>query len=345
MSEEDLGTVTTENLVKIYKTKEKLGVFKSKEKKIVALNGVTLRVKRGEIFGLLGPNGAGKTTLIKVLTTLLIPDSGTAKVNGFDIFKQQDDVKATIGVMLTGERSLYWKLTGRENLEYFAALYHIPSQQIPKRIRYVVETLQMEDYIDRLVETYSTGQKMILAFGKALLNDAPILFLDEPTITMDPRKARETRELILKINKEENKTIFITTHLMHEAETICDRVAIIDQGKIIAIGAPDQLKEQVPHKGSIEIECFSNNVKKLLDEVQQISYVNKVAIDYGKAVNDATRIKILANEPRRALPRVLELFVQYNIKINYVNPSEPTLEDVFIHYTGRTLSEDTRRGK
>jgi len=338
------GTVEAKDLSKTYKTKEKIGIFKSREKKIRALDKVSFKVQKGEIFGLLGPNGAGKTTLIKILTTLLLPDNGTAKVNGFDIIKQPDDVKATIGVMLTGERSLYWKLTGRENLEYFAALYHMPTKIAQERIKYLVDLLGMEEFIDRLVETYSTGQKMILAFGKALLNDAPIIFLDEPTITMDPRKAREIRELILRINKEEKKTIFITTHLMYEADMLCNRVAIIDRGKIMAIGPPDELKKKIPHKGSIEVECISNAVDAAVEEIRGLANIDKVAVDFGASVKDTTRIKILTNEPREILPKVLEILIKHNISINYVNPSEPTLEDVFIHYTGRTLAEDTREG-
>ena len=339
-----IGTIKTENLTKVYRVKQKKSLFKSEIKEIHALKGISLNIQQGEVFGLLGPNGAGKTTFIKILTTLLLPDGGKAFVNGFDVVKYPYSVKKTIGVMLMGERSLYWKLTGRENLEYFAALYHIPSKQIRKRVSEVIDFVGIQDFVDRLVETYSSGQKMALAFAKALLNDAPVLFLDEPTNAMDPGRAIEVRKIIKKLKNEFGKTILITTHMMHEADAICDRVAIIDKGRIMALGTPTELKQTVKHKGVIELDIIGNSVKNILPEIEKIESVEKVAYSFDNKSEDLIKIRVLCERPRVILPEVVTIFANHNVKMSSVNLLEPTLEDVFIQYTGRRLSEDTREG-
>jgi len=339
------NVIVTENLSKIYRTRISKGLLKKEEKIVEALKGVSFEVMNGEIFGLLGPNGAGKTTLIKILTTLLIPDKGRAFVNGFDVLREPKKVKASIGVMLMGERSLYWKLTGRENLEYFAALYKIPSDVARKRINEIVEFLGIQDFIDRLVETYSSGQKMLLAFAKALINDAPLLFLDEPTVAMDPKNAAMIRSKIRQLNKELGKTILLTTHLMHEAETLCNRVAIIDKGRIIAIGTPDELKETLRGKSSIELDVLGNNIDKIVSDIKNVEGVIDVATSFIKFNSkDAVRIRVLCDAPKEILAEIIDKLIDSKVDILYINPQEPTLEDVFMHYTGRLLSEDQREG-
>ena len=339
------GVVVTRNLTKIYRTKIPKGLFKKEIKEIRALQNVNLEIHEGEIFGLLGPNGAGKTTLIKILTTLLLPDDGTAIVYGFDILKEPEKVKANIGVMLMGERSLYWKLTGRENLEYFGSLYRIPMGELRKRINEIVEFLGIKDFIDRLVETYSSGQKMLLAFAKALINDAPILFLDEPTIAMDPRNASMIRGKIKELNEKHGKTILLTTHLMHEAEQLCHRVAIIDKGRILAVGSPQELKATLRGKSSIEIDIQGNNIGNVLAFIRSLDGVLNVASSYVRVNHqDATRIRVICDSPREILPEIINRLIEAKLNILYINPQEPTLEDVFMHYTGRLLTEDTREG-
>jgi ABC-2 type transport system ATP-binding protein len=236
-----LGTVQIENLTKTYAVRQRKGIFKSEKSSVEALKGISLEVKAGEIFGLLGPNGAGKTTLIKLLTTLLLPTSGSAWVNGFNIIKEENKVRASVGCMLMGERGLYWKLTGQENLEYFGALYHLSPAERKRRGAEILALLDMEDIADRTVETYSSGQKMKLAFGKALVNDAPLLVLDEPTNTLDVPSASELRAIVRDLNAQ-GKTVIYTTHIMAEAETLCDRVAIIDHGQLLALGTVEALK-------------------------------------------------------------------------------------------------------
>ena len=164
--------VRTEKLSKTYEVRARKGLFKSEKRSVEALKSISLEVNQGEVFGLLGPNGAGKTTLIKILTTLLLPTSGSAWINSFNVAKEENKVRASVGCMLMGERGLYWKLTGRENLEYFGALYHLDPTARRKRSNQIIELLKLEEIVDRMVESYSSGQKMNLAFGKALINDA-----------------------------------------------------------------------------------------------------------------------------------------------------------------------------
>jgi ABC-2 type transport system ATP-binding protein len=221
-----------------------------------AVDGVDLQVAYGEVFGLLGPNGAGKTTTIRMLCTLLEPTGGTALVNGYDITKQANQVRMSLGTVLAGERSVYWKLTARENLEYFAALYHIPPATAKQRISELLERMELTERADELIENYSTGMKQRVAISKALLANPPILLLDEPTLGLDPQAARKVRELIREF-KEEGHTILLTTHYMEEADHLSHRVAILDQGKIVALGTPAELKAQHGDGATLE-DVFVN---------------------------------------------------------------------------------------
>jgi len=334
------AVIIAENLKKIYETKVPIGLFRRKKKRVIALKGVSFSVNEGEIFGLLGPNGAGKTTLIKILTTLLLPDAGRAIVNGFDVVKQPEEVRKSVGVMLMGERALYWKLTGRENLEFFGSLYKVPKDILKKRINEIVEFLGIQEFIDRLVETYSSGQKVLLAFAKALINDAPIIFLDEPTVALDPRRAIEVRQKIKKL-KEEGKTIFLTTHIMQEAEELCDRVAIIDEGRIVAIGTPDELKRTIKGKSAVEVDIVCSNPKTITitEKIQQIDDVHKIAWDVTSSEKgEIVRIRVICDNPREILPPMMEILLNNGVKIHYIKPEEPTLEYVFLYYTGKLLA-------
>ncbi|MCP8309647.1 MAG: ATP-binding cassette domain-containing protein, partial [archaeon] len=245
-----LDAIIASNLTKIFLTKKRRGrlPFTGEKVKIKALDGLSLRVKEGEIVGLLGPNGAGKTTLIKILSTLIIPDSGTAKVNGYDILKEPVKVRESVGVMLTGERTLYWKLTGRENLLYFSKLYHVPKDLARRRIDELLALTGLEEKADELVENYSSGQRVRLGFAKALINDAPIMFFDEPTMSLDPQFSRRIRNTIRWLNEEKGKTILLATQNMFEADELCHTVSIIDQGKIIVTGSPNELKAKLLEK-------------------------------------------------------------------------------------------------
>ncbi len=327
--------IRSEGIRKTYISKGK-GLFRRERKEVEALKGIGLAVNEGEIFGLLGPNGAGKTTFIKILTTLLLPTAGKAWVNGYDVEKEDRKVRASIGCMLMGERGLYWKLTGRENLEYFGALYYVPKKVRRERIEYLIELLSLGDFIDRTVETYSSGQKMIVSFAKALINDAPTLFLDEPTIAMDVHAARKLREVVRDLNRQ-GKTIIYTTHLMHEADELCDRIAIIDKGKIMAIGTPAELKASIKQEGIIKIEGVIP--QNAVDALRGIPTVEKVALE---EKGGREHLRVITGNSRRALPEIIKVLTENGSTLEYISPEEPTLEDVFVKLTGRTLSQDTR---
>ncbi len=206
-----------------------------------AVDGIDLEVQAGEIFGVLGPNGAGKSTTLKMLATLLEPTSGEAEVLGIDVRRHPREVRAHLGAMLSGERSLYWKLTGRENLEYFAALYHVPPRETRARIDGALEEVHLSDRAEDYVERYSTGMRQRLALARALLPDPPLLILDEPTLGLDPQAARDLRERVRALRRQ-GRTVLLTTHYMEEADQLCDRIAIVDHGRVVALDTPSALK-------------------------------------------------------------------------------------------------------
>lgn len=220
-------------------------IFKTSKDDFVALKGINFSVKEGEIFGFLGPNGAGKTTTIKILSTMLAPSDGSAVVMGFDTFKEAKKVRDNINFVFGGERSLYWRLTARDNLLYFADLYKIPKIQQKSLVEKLINMVGLDDFIDVKVESFSKGMKQRLQIARSLLNNPKIIFLDEPSIGLDPVGAKELRELIKKLKKE-NVTILLTTHYMAEAEELCDRVAIIKKGEIIAIDTLVGLQNLIP---------------------------------------------------------------------------------------------------
>lgn len=323
-----------ETLSKTYTSKERTKIFRSKKKAVEALKHINLDIYEGEIFGLLGPNGAGKTTLIKCLTTLLLPTEGTAVINGYDLLHDDKMIRTSIGCMLMGERGLYWKLTGRENLDFFGSLYYVPQENRVQKIEELISLLNLSDYIDRTVETYSSGQKMKLAFAKSLINEAPILVLDEPTVTMDVHSARELRQIVRDLN-EKGHTIVYTTHLMQEAEELCDRVAIIDRGEIIALGAPDELKARINQESVTKVEGIIP--EEAVKKVRLIQGVKEVAL----TGDDMTKMVVVSENSRIVLPQMIRTLFDTGCTIEYISPEDITLEDVFISMTGRTLSEDT----
>jgi len=329
--------VRTENLSKTYHVRARKGLFKSEKRSVEALKGVSLEVCEGEIFGLLGPNGAGKTTLIKLLTTLLLPTSGKAWVNGYEVSRDENKVRASVGCMLMGERGLYWKLTARENLEYFGALYHLSPTHRKQRAKQIIDLLDLEEIADRMVESYSSGQKMKLAFGKALINDAPLLVLDEPTNTLDVPSASELRAIVRQLNTQ-GKTIIYTTHIMSEAETLCDRVAIIDRGELLALGTVQELKASLQQENVIHIEGILPS--KSAEAVQALPGVLCASRD----VSDGKELlTVVSASGRESLPQIIEALSRSGAVIQKIIPEEMTLEDVFIAKTGRTLAEDTRQ--
>ena len=301
-----------------------------------AVSGVDLQIHRGEIFGLLGPNGAGKSTTIRMLCTLLEPTSGMAKVNGFDVVAQANDVRRSLGTVLAGERSIYWKLTGRENLEYFAALYHIPAAITKKRVDDLLERMEIKDRANELVEKYSTGMRQRIAIAKALLARPPILLLDEPTLGLDPQAARNLRELIATL-KAEGHTILLTTHYMEEADQLSDRIGIIDTGKVIALDTPEGLKRKIDQREVIKLELTGWH-DDLSDKLKGISGIETLTTrKQGEA--DLWEVNMQAQNSRAALPRVVESLSGNGTRLVNMNIVKPSLEDVFIHLTGKALRD------
>ncbi len=318
--------------------KRRFWPFGKKEPKpmFTAVNGVDLEIHRGEIFGLLGPNGAGKSTTIRMLCTLLEPTSGTARVNGFDVVKQANEVRRNLGTVLAGERSIYWKLSGRENLQYFAALYHIPPAIAKKRVEELIERMEIKERANELVEKYSTGMRQRIAIAKALLARPPILLLDEPTLGLDPQAARNLRALIADL-KQEGHTILLTTHYMEEADQLSDRIGIIDAGKVIALDTPEALKRRIDQKEIIRMELTGWH-DDLTDKLRTISGVdNLLARQQGEA--DLWEVNLQAQNSRAVLPRLMEGISGNGTRLVNMNIVKPSLEDVFIHLTGKALRD------
>ncbi|MHA2054358.1 MAG: ABC transporter ATP-binding protein [Candidatus Hodarchaeales archaeon] len=336
--------IEVRDLAKHFSSKKRLGLFKSEKNIVKALKGISFDVEQGEIFGLLGPNGAGKTTLIKILTTLLLPTSGTAKINGYSL-TQDKEIKSSIGAMLMGERGLYWKLTGRENLEYFGALYHVPKRIRRERINSLIELLELEKLADRTVETYSSGQKMKMVFARALVNDAPILMLDEPTNTLDVKEARRLRKIVREQNSEYKKTIIYCTHLMHEAEELCDRVGIIDHGKIIALDDPIDLKQGLQENDILSIE--GSIPDQAYSSIQSLPGILTAQMLVKKSNNGSSQDKpylsITCENSHHTLPEIITSLTTNGAIIRNIDKKDTTLEDVFVNITGRSLMDDTRQ--
>jgi ABC-2 type transport system ATP-binding protein len=301
-----------------------------------AVDGVSLNIHRGEIFGLLGPNGAGKSTTIRMLCTLLEPTSGTARVNGYDILKQADLVRQNLGTVLAGERSIYWKLTARENLEYFAALYHIPANVAQKRIKDLLERMELTNRADDLVEKYSTGMRQRVAISKALVANPPILLLDEPTLGLDPQAARNLRELIATL-KEEGHTILLTTHYMEEADQLSDRIGIIDQGKIVALDTPNRLKETIQQKDVIRMEV-SGWYEALSAKIQAVPGIESLFARRMEG-DGVYEISLHAQNSRAVLPGIIDSINSNGTHLVNMNIVRPSLEDVFINLTGKALRD------
>jgi ABC-2 type transport system ATP-binding protein len=306
--------IRTDNLVKNYGD-------------LVAVDSVNFEVKSGEIFGFLGPNGAGKTTTMNLLSTILKPTSGTAVVNGYDIVRFKNEVRESIG-MVFQDPSLDDTLTARENLEFHAVVYHIPRSERGRRMKEVLDMVSLSDRADDRVETYSGGMKRRLEIARGLLHYPKVLFLDEPTIGLDPQTRNYIWEYIEDLKKREGITIFLTTHYMEEAEH-CDRIAIIDVGRIIALDTPEQLKNEV---GGDIIRLVTEDddaaLAELLDRYPELDMINDPECK-------------LCFERDRGEEFVPELIREFGVKIVSINIHRPTLDDVFLKLTGKEIRDDT----
>jgi len=343
-------SIETIDLTKKFAKKKHRGIFgflrknkhNNKHNEVtVALDNLNLSIRPGELFGLLGPNGSGKTTTIKCLSTILIPDEGRAIVNGFDTQKETAMVRASLGMVVGGERTLYWKLTARDNLAYFASLYKMPRKKAKRRIEELLETFQLSDRADERLEDYSTGMRQKVAIARALLHDPPILLLDEPTLGLDPGFARQIRSQIRELSEKQGKTVLLTTHYMNEADQLCDRVAFINNGRIVAVDTPNRLKARVKEKEIVEIAVYSppanieRQIRLLLPDAEVVKLIRG-----NEDEGSPSRIKIIGGTAEEHIGTVIDTLRQNNVRIGSLNVGFPTLEDVFIKLTGAKLTED-----
>ena len=333
------AAVETKDLVKVFDRGrrtmwQRLRGEPDKRDRFRAVDGIDLVVEPGEIFGLLGPNGAGKTTTMKMLATLLIPTSGTIRVLGIDPLARPREVRARLGAMLSGERSLYWKLTARENLEYFAALYHVPPGETKARIANVLAAAKLTDRADDYVERYSTGMRQRLALARALLPDPSLVVLDEPTVGLDPQASRDLRDRVREL-KAQGRTVLLTTHYMEEADQLCDRVAIIDHGRIVALDTPAALKRTIRAEEVVHLEIgLDGDESAVIDRLGRSATVART-----ERSNGTLTVTAHCASARDFVPAAFDAARSTGTTIRHVEVVPVTLEDVFLALTGRALRE------
>ncbi len=313
--------IVVRDLRRTYKTTK--GVFRKKRETVEAVRGISFDVDHGELFGLVGPNGAGKTTTIKMLTTLLTPTSGTATVLGCDVVHDVMEIRRRIGIIFGGERGLYTRVSGRENLRYFADLYGVPLHLREKRIQELLGAVGLAGRADQRVETYSRGMKQRLHIAKGLVNDPELVFMDEPTIGLDPEAARDTRRMIRDLVGK-GKTILLTTHYMFEADELCRRIGVIADGKIVALDTPADLKRYVKDITVIEVEALGVADADLVALRKQPS-VTAVNAD---VVGERQIVRIQTPRGSEFIPEVTRILNR--ARIVDVRTKEPTLEDAYL---------------
>ena len=299
---------------------------------VIAVNDISLSVKNGEIFGFLGPNGAGKSTTIMILTTLLKPTSGQALLSGFDVMTNAKQVRQNIGYVQQ-ETTVDEYLTGRENLLLQAKLNHIPKNEINERIDEILDLIELTDKQDKQVGTYSGGMRKRLDIAGGLLHRPKVLFLDEPTVGLDIQTRRKIWGYIKKIHDEFDMTIFLTTHYMEEADKLCDRIGIIDGGKIQVIDSPENMKKAMGNEVISIILEEEKNYNSFLSELKKIEFVNKIN-------EDGSKLTLFASNGTEVIPKIFQISSKLNIKITSISLTQPTLDDVFISYTGHEIRDD-----
>jgi len=293
----------------------------------VAVDNISFSIARGEIFGLLGPNGAGKTTTISMLSTIQKPTSGTAMVNGHDVVAQEDDVRKSIGIVFQ-DQSLDEELTAYENMDFHGRLYRISGEERRRRIGELLTLVGLEDRKDDLVKTYSGGMRRRLEIARGLLHEPKVLFLDEPTLGLDPQTRNHLWEYIARLNDEKGITIILTTHYMEEADRLCDRIAIIDHGTIIVLDTAGNLKDSI---GGDVITIASPDPDAIAG-LLTAPWISSIERHDGS-------VTIHLQDADRHIPGIITAIHQSGIDITSLSVRKPTLEDVFLHYTGRMIRE------
>ena len=295
-----------------------------------AVDQITFTVKTGELFGLLGPNGAGKTTTINMLSTLLKATSGYGEVSGYDISRNKNNIRRSIGVVFQ-EPALDIKLTGKENLEFHAMMYGIEKGERKKRIKEVLELVELTEKEKVLVEKYSGGMKRRLEIARGLIHEPNVLFLDEPTLGLDVQTRRHIWDYIKRLNKEGGVTIILTTHYMEEADFLCDRIAIMDRGKFVAMDSPGRLKDILGGDVvSLEIE---GNADALVEQISSLDWIKNIT-------RHDKNLSLTMDRGERRIPELIHVAQENGVEVTCVHLRKPSLEDVFLHFTGRTIREE-----
>ena len=299
---------------------------------LTAVDHISFSVEHGEIFGLLGPNGAGKSTTISMLCTIIKPTSGTALVNGFDVCKHPSHVRKTIGIVFQ-DPSVDDRLTGRENLRVHANLYGVPANEQKKQIDEVLNLVELQGRGDDLVRHYSSGMRRRLEIARSLIHYPKVLFLDEPTVGLDPQSRDRIWSYIKKLMKFEDVTVILSTHYLEEADQFCDRVAIVDRGRIVALDTPHSLKDEL---GGDTIVVRTRDNDRFYAGAQASGLVKS-------AVRVDREIKMTVANAHTVLPRLMDLAAKEGIYVESVSLQEPSLDEVFLHYTGRQIRESGDR--
>ncbi|MDG6224608.1 MAG: ATP-binding cassette domain-containing protein [Candidatus Thermoplasmatota archaeon] len=299
-----------------------------------AVDKVTMDVEEGEVYGLLGPNGAGKSTLIRMLTTLSVPSEGTAKVAGYDIRRDPDKVRQAVG-MVSEKMIMYERLTAYENLRLFSKLYNVPKRDMEERIADLLKIVNMTKWADTQIGKFSTGMKQRINVIRALVSMPRIVFMDEPTLGLDPQSTTEIRKLIKKLNDEQGLTIVLTTHIMNEADVLCDRIGLIDKGNIAAVGSPNDLKSMITERGNTIVD---------LDLIDPPANAWEMFRDL-KIVKSASQtenmVKVIVSR-EDAFQEIVTASTGLGLRLRNANINQPSLEDVFLHFTGRAMVDEVK---
>src|SRR5690242_2059465 len=316
-----MAAIEAEKLRRTYK--QTSGFARRRTKTVEAVRGIDFEVSEGELFGLLGPNGAGKTTTIKMLVTLLIPTSGTARVLGHDVVRDAQAVRRSIGYVFGGDRGAYERLSGLDNLRYFSELYGVPPKVQKQRIPELLELVGLRGREKERVEGYSRGMRQRLHIARGLLHDPPVVVLDEPTIGLDPVGARELRQTVTDLS-DAGKTVLLTTHYMYEADALCDRIAVIAKGEIVATGTPTDLKRIVADRTVVEIEAYGAP-EAAIDRLRGAPGVTSVAVE------DREHAQLLiVHAPEGSILTQQLLGYLDGVRVGRVAAREPTLEDAYV---------------
>jgi ABC-2 type transport system ATP-binding protein len=322
------NAIEIKNLKKVFKQHTTLkNLILGRKRLTTALNGISIDIKEGEIFGLLGPNGAGKTTLIKVLTTLVFPTKGAASVCGHDVIKDEWKVRKIIGLIHSDERSFFWRLTGRQNLEFFAAILQVPGELIKNRIDEAIAHVELQKDADNLFYNYSTGMKQRLAIARGLLNRPRILFMDEAMRSIDPISTQKIRKFIkTKIREKQGVTIVMATNRLDEATDLCDRVAILKRGELVKCGSLGDIEAVT--KKSIQYEIEAKNLTDgVIGQIQKMKWVNECKETFRR--NGKIGIMITLNSEEKSIHLILEQIMRNKGYIVRCDRREPSFDESF----------------